>query len=588
MRHSQHYRYNLRPKRRKSRLKLFCIVAFTATILIAGVFAWLPSTRHITPTWRTIKHPIFIHGELMKYEAKGEGKSLKLPLPVIRDYIDPSIIYEEPSNSVIMTTRRDLVQLTMDHTKAKRNNKSFNLDTAPTTIDEIQYIPVSLLEELYGIEVRISTTTGALLVMKAGEEIQAATLIAEDSNAGANSKPSSKDSKAKVPLRERESIHSPIVEDVDSDTTLRILSSKGDWSYVQSPAGYIGYIPKKNLSVIQAKRIPNLAKLSDPAMEKWAGKKINMTWEAVYQSPIKPTQVGTLPGVNVVSPTWFQLKDGEGNVQSKADLEYVTWAHKQGMQVWGLYSNGFNPDWTTTALSSFEHRLHSITQLIQQAKLYKLDGLNLDFENVYTKDKDNVTQFVRELMPMAKAEGLIISMDVTPKSNSEMWSKFLDRGPLGQSLDYMIVMAYDEHWAASPIAGSVASLPWVKTVTERILTQDHVPADKLILGIPLYARIWSETTKDGKTNMSSKAVGMNKTQEIIKKYALHPTIDHQSGQNYVEYTEDGALKKIWLEDALSLKSRVALAKDLKLAGVASWTRALASTEAWDALAEIIQ
>ncbi|MEJ1715135.1 hypothetical protein SMA37_26335, partial [Escherichia coli] len=67
-------------------------------------------------------------------------------------------------------------------------------------------------------------------------------------------------------------------------------------------------------------------------------------------------------------------------------------------------------------------RINIIKQMLQYADLYELDGINLDFENVYTKDGNNITQFVRELKPLAEAKGLIISIDVTPKSKSEMWS----------------------------------------------------------------------------------------------------------------------------------------------------------------------
>jgi spore germination protein YaaH len=311
-----------------------------------------------------------------------------------------------------------------------------------------------------------------------------------------------------------------------------------------------------------------------------------LVWEAVYQVPANPSKIGKLPGINVVSPTWFHLTDAQGNIQSKADLNYVQWAHHQGMQVWGLYSNNFDPELTSKAFDSYETRVHAIKQLLSYAKKYDLDGVNIDFENVKTSDGENITQFMRELRPLAREQGIIVSMDVTPKSDSELWSKFLDRQTLSDLVDYMILMAYDEHWAASPVAGSVASLPWTENALKRLLTEDHVPSSKLILGVPLYTRVWTEENNNGQIKVSSKAVSMDKVQEIITHYTLKPVIAEEAGQNYVQYKEDGAVKKIWIEDTDSLMRRVALVRDLNLAGIASWSRSFGSSDAWDVLQQV--
>ena len=68
-------------------------------------------------------------------------------------------------------------------------------------------------------------------------------------------------------------------------------------------------------------------------------------------------------------------------------------------------------------------------------------------------------------------------------------------------VDYVIVMAYDEHYAGTD-AGSVASLPFVKEAVED--TVQLVGKEHVIAGIPFYTRIW--TTTDG--NTTSRAVGM--------------------------------------------------------------------------------
>ncbi|MNK34154.1 Spore germination protein YaaH [compost metagenome] len=570
-------RQGFRPGRRRRRSKagMLLSIVFIALIALVALYFIIPNWQHAQPEWKSMKKPIFVQGEVMKYSAAGSGDSLKIPLPVIQQEIDPNIRYEEKTESVIITTSKELVHLKIDHKDAKLNNKPIKLLFAPVTMKGIQYLPISLLKQIYGIEWTEDKSTGAVMILKAGEEIQSA-------------KVSGGSSTDTVSLRFGGSIHSPILQDMTPGTAVRVIRNKGDWAFIQMDNGYAGYVSRKSLTLTNTRKVPEVKEIPNTARQKWNSKKVNLTWEAVYQKQLDPGTIGNLPGVNVVSPTWFQIMDGSGNVQSKADDLYVKWAHKNKMQVWALFSNAFDADRTTKALSTFENRLRSIVQILHYAKLYQLDGINIDFENVYTKDGDNVTQFVRELMPLAKEQGLVISIDVTPKSNSEMWSVFLDRKTLSEMVDYMMLMAYDEHWAASPVAGSVASLPWTRAAVGRLLQEDEVPPDKLILSVPLYTRVWSEETKDGKTTVSSKAIGMKKAQDIVKKFSLTPTLDEAAGQNYVEYTENGILKKIWLEDSLSIKQRVELATELNLAGVASWTRGFASPEAWEGLKEILK
>lgn len=557
-------------KRRKGgKFKRFLMLV----IICAGAYwaftEYVPNWQHADPEWKgKYDKPIFLQDQLMEGTALGEDDNLKLPLPVLQEVIDKNIKYEPNSGSVILTTPRKLVLLKTEDKLATVNNKPMELRFAPEILNDVVYLPADLITELYGTEVK-QDISGSVLLYQPGEVVQKGSILTNN--------------KDTIPMRSGPDIHEPILYDIPSGTELRILGSEGDWIYVQLDNGYAGYVKNKEVTSGEVQTIPIQEQQLSTGKEKWQSRKVNLTWEAVYQSPPKPLSIGSLPGVNVVSPTWFSLVDGKGNVQSKADRAYVNWAHKQKMQVWGLFNNSFDPELTTQALSTFDSRITTILQMLHYAKLYDLDGINIDYENVHTKDKENLNQFMRELWPLAQEQGLVVSIDVTPKSNSEMWSAFLDRRELIKVVDYMIVMAYDEHWAASPKAGSVASLPWTEAAVNKIMDEDDVPADKLIMGVPLYTRVWTEAQKDGETKVSSKAIGMNKAQEIIKKFKLTPKYLEDVGQNYVEYQEDGDTKKIWLEDTKSLTARVDLIKSLDLAGVATWTRSFASSEAWEVL-----
>lgn len=566
-------------RRRGGRFKWFMVLV----LLAAGAY-WagselLPSREHADPEWKgKIDKPIFVAGEVMELPALDSGEGLKLPFTVIQSVIDPNVRYEEETKSVILTTQRKLVLMKTDDMKGKINNKPVQLLFAPMEEEGNLYLPTYLLKELYGIEAHEDGDSGAVLLYRAGESIQMAHVQS-----------SSQKKDVTVTMRQGNSIHTPILAEMKPGENLRILDEADDWYYAQLDNGYAGYVKKKNVALDEKVIIPPLEEQPiSPAKQKRQSKVVNLTWEAVYNVAPKPSSIGEMPGVNVVSPTWFSLVDGKGNVQSKADRAYVNWAHGRGMQVWGLFSNSFEPEITSESLATFERRMTTIVQMLHYAKLYDLDGINIDYENVYTKDGGNLTQFMRELWPLAQEQGLVISIDVTPKSNSEMWSAFLDRRSLAEVTDYLIVMAYDEHWAASPVSGSVASLPWARSSMTRIIEEDDVPPGKLILGIPLYTRVWTETQEDGSTKVKSKAIGMKKAQEIIKEKSLKPKLSEETGQNYVEYREDGALHRIWLEDKDSLARRVEMAKSLQLGGIATWNRSFASSEAWDVLRKIAE
>lgn len=563
-----------RTKKRGSRFRRLLGLVIIAAAAYWVVFYVLPNREHIDPDWKGLEKPVFVKGELTGYSATGTGDGLLLPLPLLQEYVDSAIRYEEASKSVILSTDNDLLYMQEDSTSASLNNEPIQLRLAPEDKDGVTHLPADTLEELYGFEVEEDSITGAVMLMTAGESVPLGIVKGEE---GGRTKA----------LRSEATIHAPIIADMAPGTVVRIWNADHeDWLYVQLSSGYTGYVKASDITADGQKTVEPKVSTPSRAERSWKGKPVNLFWEAVYERKPDPASFGELPGINVVSPTWFSIIDVDGNVRSKADSAYVQWAHKQGMEVWGLLSNSFEADLTTQALSSYEKRMTTIVQMLEYADLYDLDGINIDFENVYTKDGENVTQFMRELKPMAQAKNLIVSIDVTPKSNSEMWSLFLDRKALGSVADFLIVMAYDEHWAASPTAGSVASLPWVENSISRIIDEDNVPAEKLILGVPLYTRIWTETTENGETNVSSKAVGMTTVQELLAEKKLTPVFDKDAGQNYVEYEEDGALKKIWIEDQVSLKSRVELAKSFGLGGVASWTRSFGTLEAWETLQEI--
>lgn len=580
------------PKSRFTKIWTAILSTFVM-VSIAGVFfiyfAFFvkdqPNNQRVIPDFAGLTKPIFIQGKMLKEQALGADASLALPLSVIKEYLDPHIHYDEASDSVIITTKDKVVQMKTDQLTATINEEPFDLHFPVIKQTETVYVPIEPLKAFYSFQIDEHEKSGAVFLSRAGDMIQWGEIITPPEIA---SKENPRPEELIAHMRTQPTFQAPIAADLHPGSRIMIWEEKNGWYQVQSDNGYLGYAEKSRVKLSDIEITQETVK--ERAFIPWkpVGGKINLTWEQVTVRTPNPSNIGEMPGLNVVSPTWFHLLDGQGNLQNLADAAYVKWAHDRGYQVWALFSNSFKPDITHEALSSFESRSHMIKQLLAFVEMYDLQGINIDFENVYLRDKDLLTQFVRELTPYLHELDAVVSIDVTIRGGSEMWSLFADRHELGKTVDYMMVMTYDEHWASSPVAGSVASLPWVEKGITDIIREDKVPSSKIVLSVPYYTRIWSEEIVDGQTKVTSKAVYMSSIQNIIEEKGLTPIFLPEVGQHYIEYMEDGVLKKVWIEDEMSMRSRIELVKNLNLAGVASWRRGYETPEIWDVIKETLE
>lgn len=568
-----------RRSRKRSGAWMFFLLLFVAA---AAAFMWWKAshsanTSYVKPKYTSNPFPVMVQGKWTDSYAQGTESGLLIPLSVAQQLVGDGVHYEEKTESIVLTTETKVLHFKTGELDATLNRKPFALRFAAKKVDGTLFLPVAPLAELFGVKIEVGESTGIVSLLMPGESVQ---------HAGVPDK-----NEKGIKLREGPAKSYAIIEDLPAGADLRLWSEENGWYKAQSKSGNIGYVSKGGVTLLAVETISSDTASEEPFVAwKVSGKRINMTWEAVYSANPDTNKIGDLPGVNVVSPTWFELIDGKGNIRSKADSGYSAWARSNGIQVWGLFSNRFEPERTHAALASYESRFAMIQQMLAYAKTFKLQGVNIDFENVHTKDKDNLVQFMRELTPLMHEQNLVVSIDVTPKSNSEMWSVFLDRERLGSIVDFMMVMAYDEHWASSPVSGSVSSLPWVETSIRRILEEDGVPSSKLILGVPYYTRIWTEEPKgqEGGVKVSSKTMDMDSVKQLIKEKKLKPVLSGETGQSYVEFKEGNLVKKIWIEDAASIQARAELAKKYKLAGIASWRRGFESNEIWGVLDKTLQ
>lgn len=537
------------------------LIMFFIAILVRGLNISDPS---IYPDSQVINQ-VVIENQLLKGfpEIKVQKNNIWIPLEMAKQYIDPTLYFDSKNQLVTITLSNEIFRLKINDIEGKRNNEPFTF-TIPAIIEKgTVYIPISDLKEIYNLELLYSDKTQILVVEFLGQSHKLGKI-----------------KKSGVDLKQGTYFFSTTIAELKKDEQVTLYEVKRDWVKVRTQQGLVGYLSAKSIYEITQK--PAAMRRIQSSQQKAAlkQKKVLLTWEYVDKKNPDIEIIPAMQGLNVVSPTWFRLIDSNGTLSNSASKEYIAWAKKRGYQVWPLVQS-FNPDITTKILNDTLLREKVQKQILWFTRMYDVEGINIDFENIYLKDKDQFTQFIRELYTLSNAEGIVLSIDVTPHSSSANWSLCYDRKALGKVTDYIMLMTYDEHWASSTKSGSVASIGWVKQKLNMLLKE--VPAQKVVLGVPFYTRIWIEKPNG---TLHSKALAMKEVDEYIKKYKLTPTWNQQAGQYYVQWNEGGTTYKIWIEDARSLSLKVGLVKQYHLAGAAAWRRGFEDLEIWNIMNSI--
>ncbi len=306
---------------------------------------------------------------------------------------------------------------------------------------------------------------------------------------------------------------------------------------------------------------------------------IIMTWD-LQSNKITEFKPFIIPDmVDIIAPTWYELKDDDEYFTDISSDEYTKYVQSTGKKVWATFNNSFDTDLTNLLLNNAYKRSQIVDRIIQITKEKKYDGINIDFENVYMKDRDVYSGFIKELYCKARKEGISMSVAVAVLSSSETWSKFLDRKAIGEYSDYVILMAYDENVSGS--AGSVSSIPWVEYGVENLL--ESVFEGKVVMAVPFYTRLWEESTVDGELKVKATSLRISSAKKVVSDLGIEFTYDEKTGQNYGEKVVDGIRCRIWNEDETSLKNRMNIVRKFNLVGKGVWALNFGTEEMWEVL-----
>ena len=498
----------------------------------------------------------------LKNEILIENNTIYLSQDDVKNFFDKYITRVDSINKIVTTYDKKIAEIGFDENIININGSDKEIFAHAIEKDGIVYLPISEMKDVYNIEI---------------ENLEESKIITMDSLDREQRQAITTSSLA---VKSSTNMIAKTIDRVEKGDSVVVISSNNGYSRIRTPNGKIGYVKTNKLANEFVVR-------EDMQEEKQIDGKVNLTWDYFSEYATAPDRTGTtIEGINVVSPAFFYLNDNgefQENVGNEGE-QYIQWAHSNNYKVWPMVSNAGDGmlEVTSQIMNNYSARKELIEEIVNACVKYNLDGINIDFENMKQEDKDLYSRFIIELTPRLKEIGLVTSVDVTAPDGGETWSLCFDRHVIGDVADYIIFMAYDQYGASSTKSGTTAGYDWVELSLNKFLTTEVIEPEKIILAIPLYTRLWTENS-EGEV-LRNPPVSMKNIENVLPDNIEKQWKDDLK-QNYVEYQEDGNIKKMWIEDIDSLKAKVSLIKQHNLAGVATWQKGMETDEVWAMLKE---
>lgn len=556
----------------KTKQKNFYIYKIIVTVIFAAVLVFVLKTApNYIRNDVTGKTNLVINNnnvtKSLKNDVLVENGVVYISTKDIANFFDGHIFYDNKYDQIITSSDTKLATLKIDEKKATINSSQVNLIASAVKKQNEFYLPFSeISKSVYNVETEYVKDTDTVILVSLNRELTYA------------------NSSKKNSIKYKPTVLSRTLEKVNKGDNLVIASTTEEapegWTKVSTENGKVGYV--KTSTLANKKKIRENLNFG-----KQIEGKVNMVWDYFSQYASAPQRIGKIQGINVVSPTFFSLqKKGKGNIIANVGsngTNYINWAHNNGYKVWALVSNDSMKETTSEILNDYKLREDLINNIITIVENYNLDGINIDFENVYESDKDVFSRFIIELAPRLKEQGKVLSVDVTAPDGSPDWSLCYNRNVIADVADYIVFMGYDQNGATSPEEGTTAGCDWVEANIKKFLNNEEINPNKIILGTPLYTRIWSE--ENGK--ISSKVIDMK---DVYNQIPQGTNIEWNDSlkQNYAEYKKDGKTYKIWIEDSKSIKYKLELINTYNLAGAAYWEKDRESDDIWNLAQEVLK
>ncbi len=513
-----------------------------------------------------------------------EGKAY-VQYETVRDHISNRFYWDPNENILLYTLPKDIVSVEVGSKDYMVSNDKNSEDyVILKTEGSTAYIALDFIQQYTNIDYAVYEKPSRVSIVSEWGKKSVAQV------------------KKNTQVRYRGGVKSPILTDVKKKDEVVVLEEEENWKKVRTKDGFIGYVKNNALKKTEKKNITRdfeEPKYSNISLDYT----INLVWHNVTNRDANNNvldKIAETKGLTTIAPTWYYVKNTDGDISSLSSADYVEKARQLKVDVWATvkdFDGGIGSQKETyELLSSTSKREKLINQLISDALQTNVAGINVDFEQVSEECGEHYIQFIRELSVKCRQSALVLSVDnYVPKN----FNKQYNRKEQGVFADYVIIMGYDEHYGGSPEAGSVASYNFVQEGIEETIKE--VPAEKVISGIPFFTRLWREKPKTQEqlakdegteaaqyaNEVKSEAYGMTKAKEKVSEAGAEITWDEETKQNFATWVDGDTTYKIWLEDVKSLEPKLKLMKEYKLAGIAAWALGQETPDVWPLIQQYV-
>jgi spore germination protein YaaH len=282
----------------------------------------------------------------------------------------------------------------------------------------------------------------------------------------------------------------------------------------------------------------------------------------------------TSPGES--DPGWHTLSTG------KVD-DYLTIAKKNGIELSLTVFSGDDEKidkFLEDPAVSAQNLINDLSPVISK---YEFSDLNLDIERVgeATLDQRNrYTTFVKEVRNRLDPK-ITITVDA-PGIAFVRDKNLADPAALSKIVDYMVLMGYDFHNPGSFVTGAVAPQTGAGIVSEFDIQSavqaalTLVPANKLILAVPLYGYSWESLNPVPRAAVlpgSAYSISSRSVEELLSSCATcSAQFNKTDSENYFLYknTDTNTYQQVFYPDKFSTQIKVDFVKSQNLGGMALW------------------
>ncbi|MBP7462439.1 MAG: T9SS type A sorting domain-containing protein [Candidatus Delongbacteria bacterium] len=263
--------------------------------------------------------------------------------------------------------------------------------------------------------------------------------------------------------------------------------------------------------------------------------------------------------------------------------DLINQAHQNGVKVIATVVN-FTTASIKTLMTQEQPKQTMFSNLKTILETYKLDGVNIDFENVASEDRSKVNTFMTELK--SYLDNNLPGMEVSFAAPAVNWGGWNLKG-LANACDYLFVMGYDFYGSWSTTSGPVAPLAGGSYhITNTVTSQyNGIPGEKLILGAPYYGRQWETETENAYSKVVKYIKATYFRDDYTKSLQYGVQWDNTSRTPWYRFQQNGKWYQTWFDNDSSLSLKYQLAKSKSWRGVGMWALGEdgSRTELWELL-----